>query len=147
MQSYTLTSLLPNIRRFEWHFTIGFNQGSISCIALSVEDARQQILSILEQIENLADEKKVYEKKRVSTTGPDTWEKLMQLRKEFMDKMPPVEKNTGCDCPSAEDYSRNMKIMGRSRNQKEVTLGEYIASTEPVVKEIINVKFFSCHNW
>ncbi len=144
MQSYTLTSLLPNIRRFEWRFAVDYyNPASISCIALSAEDARQQILSILEQIENLADEKKAYEEKCAATTGPDTWEKLTQLRKEFMDKLPPIEAKTGCYCSTVEEYSRAM-VIKRWSDHAEITLGEYISSTEPTSSEIRTVTFFSC---
>jgi hypothetical protein len=148
----SVASLLANIRRYKWTFSVNANPASISCMGTSMEDAREQILSILTQIDNLADERKRIDAEIdaiIDSKVDDRWEKVTQLRSSLKDKHPQVEDLNGCFCPRLGDYGHQMeieqwkKVDGYNVSQ-ETTLGTFISTTDPLFEQVCAATFFSC---
>ncbi len=143
----SIESLFSNVRRFTWSFIDRFNPSSVSCVAFSVEEAREKLLSYLTQIETLQEEyKRVEEKvdellKTASYTA--VFPEITQLREEFEQKLPGIDDNTGNFCTRVTDYSHNMLVTTRNTHL-DVTLGELILTTEPTVQKVNIASFTSC---
>ncbi len=154
---------LSNVKRFTWSYYDVSKPSSVSCLAVSVDEARQLLLSYLVKLENLCVERmgieqkwsewyaKTFKQKPTKLSYSDvvkkgekdeiTKETIDQLRADFNNKLPPIEYNIGCYCRPAWEYSRSMKVEGTS---KKITLGNLILNTEPEVSDVKLVSFFSC---
>ncbi len=142
----TIESLFSNVRRFTWQFDDGFNPSSVSCVAFSVEEAREKLLSYLTQIDNLQEEKISVQKQiknicKQSEYSMNTPE-VQQLRKELHAKLPPIDDETGCFCTNVIDYGLRMEVIYHKTGV--LTLGELISTTEPSVYKFNCVMFTSC---
>ena len=145
----SIESLFSNVRRFTWSFLDGSNPSSVSCLAFSVEEAREKLLSYLTQIESLQDEKISVEKQVEELCKNDTYSqvrpKILQLREELHQKLPGIDENTGCFCTRVIDYSRAMEVTSyKSSEHTDMTLAELISTTEPTVQKVNLVNFTSC---
>ena len=154
---------LSNVKRFTWSYNDVFKPSSISCLALSVDEARQLLLSYLVKLENLCVERmdiekkwfecyaKTFKQKTTKLSYSDvvkkgekdeiTKETIDQLWADFDNKLPPIEYNIGCYCRPVWEYSRSMKVAVKS---KIITLDNLILNTEPEVSDVKLVSFFSC---
>jgi uncharacterized protein (UPF0335 family) len=145
----SIESLFSNVRRFTWRFIDNQNPSRISCIAFSVEDARERLLQYLQQIESLREEKQCVEEqidilyKTNSYTAVRS--EVTQLRNQVEQKLPLIENNIGCFCTPLFDYSHHMEVNYVNGGiWQEMTLQELILTTEPEVVEIGLVQFTSC---
>jgi hypothetical protein len=146
----SIESLFSNVRRFTWTFTDVFNPSSVSCIAFSVEEAREKLLSYLTQIETLQDEYKRVEEQIEQEYKTDSYTavfpKILQLREEFNQKLPGIDDNTGCYCTRLIQYSPSMEVTVYKSSEKtniNITLGELISSMDPTVKKMNIASFTS----
>jgi hypothetical protein len=150
MQS--IHSLFSSVRRFKWNFVDIFNPTHISCVAFSVEEAREVLLQYLTQIESLQEEKNILDHQIEDLYNKNSYDavrsEVAQLREQLDQKLPPIENNIGCFCTSLFDYSRHMEIhhVNGHKEWKEMTLEELILTTEPTVEEFKLVSFNSCLN-
>ncbi len=149
MQS--IESLFSNVRRFTWHFIDNENPSRISCIAFSVEDARERLLQYLQQIESLQEEAKIVDQQidtlYKTNSFADVRPEVDQLRGELKQKLPPIENNIGCFCTQLFDHSRHMEVNYVNGGVwQEMTLQELISTTDPQVDELCLVQFTSCLN-
>jgi hypothetical protein len=145
----SIESLFSNVRRFTWSFLDGFNPSSVSCLAFSVEEAREKLLSYLTQIESLQDEKISVEKQIEELCENDTYSqvrpRILQLREELHQKLPEIDENTGSYCTRVIDYSRTMEVTTyKSSEHTVMTLEDLISTTEPTVQKVNLVSFTSC---
>jgi hypothetical protein len=145
----SIESFFSNVLHFTWKFEDGFNPSSVSCVAFSVEEAREKLLSYLTQIESLQEEKnsvqkksdELYEQNEFFVARPE----VQRLQKELYAKLPPIDDNTGCFCTSVMDYSRHMPVHHyKSGEQLNLTLGELISTKDPDVRKFRPVSFTSC---
>ncbi len=145
----TIESLFSSVRRFTWQFDDGFNPSSVSCVAFSVEEAREKLLSYLTQIDNLQEEKISVQKQinnlcKQSEYSMNTPE-VRQLQKELHAKLPPIDDKTGCFCTNVIDYSLHMQVEYHKNGEHfHLTLGELISTQEPSVEKFNCVMFTSC---
>jgi hypothetical protein len=140
----SIDSLFSSVRRFKWSFTDGFNPTSVSCIAFSVEEARERLLSYLAQIESLQEEKKLVDQQVSALLKTNTYSvvasEVTRIEAELFKKLPPLDNNTGCFCASVFDFSRHMKIC----DYTNVTLGEFVSTTAPTEHRVNLVDITSC---
>ena len=149
MQS--IQSLFSNVRRFTWRFMDNENPSQVSCIAFSVEDARERLLQYLQQIESLQEEAKIVDQQIDTLYKMNSFaavrSEVDQLRGELEQKLPPIQDNTGCFCTSVFDYSRHMEVHYINGSVwQEMTLQELISTTDPQVYELCLVSFASSLN-
>lgn len=152
----TIESIFSKVFNYTWHFTEGESLASLSCIAFSVEEARKNLLTSLKQIDDLAEEKKLVKEKikelykkynydvdRAPKLSLEEYKKMLeesqQLQTELWNKLPQIDNNTGAYCTRLIDYGLAMKI-----EDEDVTLGEFISTTEPTVKKILPIRAYSC---
>ncbi len=140
----SIDSLFSSVRRFKWSFTDGFNPTSVSCIAFSVEEARERLLSYLAQIESLQEEKKRVDEQVSALLKTNTYSvvasEVTRIENELFKKLPPLDNNTGCFCASVFDFSRQMKFC----DYTDMTLGEFISTTAPTEHNVNLVDITSC---
>ena len=149
----SIESLFSNVRRFTWSFIDRFNPSSVSCVAFSVEEGREKLLSYLTQIESLQDEYKRVEEQIQSVRLHDSESytaglpKILQLREEFNQKLPGIDENTGNFCTRVIEYSRSMEVTVYKSSEKtniNITLAELISTMDPIVQKVNLVSFTSC---
>jgi len=140
-------SFFSNFRRFTWSYSADMsgNYASISCIAASVEEARQRVLQYLEQIESLREEKLSIDKKISDLFKENGYTEACAeatlLKEQLKEKLPPIDDNLrNYHSTGLFDYSRQMKI----EYDSDTTLQEFILTTDPMVKKISLVSFTSC---
>jgi lantibiotic modifying enzyme len=143
----SIESLFSNVRRFTWQFNDGFNPSSVSCVAFSVEEAREKLLSYLTQIESLQEEKKRVDQQLFDLWNTDTsyWvmaPELNRINNELLKKLPPIDDKTGCSCTNVIDYGLHMEVT--YNKTEDLTLGELISTIDPLVEKFNCVMFTSC---
>jgi hypothetical protein len=157
-------SLLSNIKRFTWSFDDdNGHYAAVSCLGLSVDEARQILLSYLEKFESLRDEHILIQNKRAEwykkkfketsnlsysdvvkkAVQDDLSEKMIdQLRKDFDNKYPKIDAHIFGGGRAPIEYSRSMKVKVDGKTKK-ITLGNLILHTEPEVSDVNLVSFES----
>lgn len=145
----TIESLFSSVRRFTWHYYDGFNPSSVSCVAFSVEEAREKLLSYLTQIDNLQEEKISVKKQIENLYNENEYSfsrsEAERLQKDLNAKLPPIDDNTGCFCTNLFDYSVQMEVeYSKNGEHSHLTLGELISTIEPNVEKFNCVTFTSC---
>ena len=143
-------SIFSPLGYFKWSFYHRNNPSSVSCIASSVEEARELLLLYLVQIEDLIGEKKyvaeqlaaLYNK---SDKSVSIFPEIQRLNESLRQKLPPIEDNTGCYCTRVIDYSREMQVTYyKDETFKDMTLGDLILTIDPTIKQVPLVTFSSC---
>ena len=165
MQSFE--SLFSNVHRYTWQFSDGFNPTSLSCIAFSVEEARSRLLQYLQHIESLQDEKEsvdqqidnLYKKMSKPDNNDANYASMFyesenndaihaevrRLRDELSQKLPLIDNNIGCYCRDVFDFTPHTELPNPKGSElPEITLGEFISTTEPKVKKVSLVSITSC---
>ena len=137
---------LSRAKTFRWTFTDIVSPSlrvtaSVSCMAFSVEVARQRLLSYLEEIEGLHDERRVFHqfdelwKKNNGSFNREDQNLKLYLFNQLIKKVPCFLDERATQGTPVIDYSRSMKILYQSSDGEEVetTLGEMLSTTEPLV--------------
>lgn len=150
----SVSSILSQLRLFEWRFQIPINYTqsnlvTLSCISISVEEARRQIVSMLIKFENLAEEKSILEKDRKQQHNSQTY---FNIEMNYYSKIKQmyqcnISYQQGCRDSSMEpyDYTRDMKVVNShnySYNQDLIRLEDLIKTGEIT---ITNVNLISFH--
>ncbi len=157
-EQYTVSSILSQLRLFEWKFQIqnGYSPNFVSlrCIAFSVEEARQQILSMLTQFENLTEEK--------NKLDAEKKDKLQQIKysrgTDYIDceinyyakikqmYQCDITYEHGCRDSSIQpyDYTRDMKVVNShmfSYTLSFIRLEDLIKTVEPTINHVNLISF------
>ena len=134
-------SFLSQVNQYTWNFWINSNPTKISVLALSVEEARQEVLAKLCKISNLAPE---YNR---------LWEQLplhqykspedLALKKQLdeLHQQVDIDVNIGNFCADLFKYTPTCLVETTS---EEMTLEKLISETSPTVSKIKTVSVFSC---
>jgi hypothetical protein len=154
-EQYSVSNILSKLRLFEWKFQIPIdysqnNLVSLSCISVSVEEARQQILSMLSEFENLAEKKNNLEKekkqkiKHSSSTEYFNHEinYYLEIKKMYQCN---ITYEIGCrdSSMSPYDYTRNMKVInGHDYIYNTFQLEDLIKIIEPQIKCVNLISFY-----
>jgi hypothetical protein len=149
----SVESMLSRVKNITWAFTDVDVETYVSCLAFSVEDARQRLLSYLVQIESLQDEKNALQEKSDAlwqqvtdkTLGiMEAEEQVQLLSKQLLEKLPPIRNRTGYNCTPLLDYTRSMEVVFFTGKEAiTTTLGEMIANNTPSVHDIYLTTFGS----
>lgn len=151
MQSFE--SLFSNVHRYTWRFSDGFNPTSLSCVAITVDEARSRLVEYLQHIESLREEKESVEqqmdalyKKVIEKENNDViYAEVRRLRDELHQKLPLIENNIGCYCRGVFDFTRHTEVPNPNGWElPDITLEEFILTTEPQVKKVALVSITSC---
>ena len=152
----TLESIKPIFFRYTWQFREFDTDkiSSISCMAFSVEEARFELLSTLNQIENLSDEKIRVENQintlyRILQTQSKeekdfTLKKILELTRRLQEKFPPVNDYTGSSGIRVNDYNCDLKVICYdTHTSEEITtiLSKMIFIVDPIAENARYVTF------
>jgi hypothetical protein len=149
-EQYTVSSILANLRLFKWSFQIPFqytqsNQVSVSCIAFSVEEARQQILSMLTHFENTKEEKDMLEKEKNKYSNTKDYfdheiNYYLKIKKMYQCD---ITYQLGCrdSSMSPYDYTRDMKVMDGYDFNKTFRLEDLIKTVDPIINHANLISF------
>jgi len=133
LSQINLHELFSQLNKYSWNFTVGNNPTSISCVSLSVDEARCSILNFLSNIEMLT----------------------MEYKQCMKDKKYDEAKKIRYSFPAYHDLDANLDIGGFTKDifdyhlkmsinySDEDTLGHFIATTEPNVQKFKLVSVFS----
>jgi hypothetical protein len=155
----SIESMLSRVKRFTWTCSTQRCGGhsSVSCLAFSVEEARERLVSCLIQIESLADEKDSVERQcreiRQKAGCEDSWNpdpETVRLTKQLTEqlnlKYPSFDFDHGWNYVPVQEYSRSM-VVGyidpTIRQYVDITIGDLILTTAPDVEEIRLIGFRS----
>ena len=151
-EQYT-SSILSHIHLFEWHFQIPIpysenNLIKLSCISISVEEARKQIMSMLIKFEHLAGEKQILDEQRKQQYKSQNWidhemnyyGKLKQMYQCY------ITYKNGCRDSSIDprDYTCDIKVINGhvfTYSQNFIRLEDLIKTIEPTIKPVNLVSF------
>jgi hypothetical protein len=113
-------------KNFTWSFSVDyFNPSSISVIAFTVDEARQQVLDTLAKIVPFATEKE------------ERYKRVIALRKKIQANV-----QLGNYCTDILNYTEDLTV--HDYNNKEIKLGELIRKTEPRIQPLHRITFYSC---
>ncbi len=152
-EQYTVSSILSKLRLFKWNFQIPFqytqsNLVSLTSIAFSVEEARQQIVSMLIKFENLAEEKNKLEKEKKEKIKYYSSINYFDIELNYYAKIKQmyqcnINYEYGCrdSSMSPYDYTRDMKVMDGYDFNKTFRLEDLIKSVDPQINEVNLISF------
>ncbi len=126
----SFSAFASEAKNFTWPFFVDYHTPtSISVIAFTVDEARQQILDTLTKIVPFAAEK--------NTLGDDAYKHLRDLRQKI-----PASVQLGCYCRDIFDYTEDLIVW--DYKQDEIKLGDFIRNTLPEIRPFHFVTFYSC---
>ncbi len=118
---------LSSLKQFTWSFSVNYNPTSITCCAVSEDDARKEVLKYLTKIDV---ECKIYRDYRTY---------LPHELRDIVDK--DAHLNIGCYTKKIEYFHLKMEIY---TGNKYTTLGEYIQTEKPYISDFKKITVFSC---
>ncbi len=128
----SFASIASSAKNFTWNFYLNIdNPASISVVAFTVDEARQQVLDTLAKIVPLAAEKK--------SLPTDSFMQIRELQHKI-----PATLRLGCFCTDIFDYAEDLIV--NDHHDKEVKLGDLIRNTDPTPQPFHLITFFSCLN-
>ena len=145
----SLQSIKPIFFRYTWQFREFYtdNISSISCMAFSIEEARNEIFSTLKQIENIADEKNkvdeeinaLYRIRRTQSNEESecTLDKILKLTQSLEKKYHQANDYTGHNGIRINNYHSDLKVIYYQKYTNEEitsTLATLISTIEPKIE-------------
>ena len=154
-EQLSMSSILSQLRLFQWNFKIPiqYTQSdivSLSCISLSVEEARHQIISMLTKFEQLVEEKNTLEKEKNHNVKYSTGKEYFEHELNYYKKIKQMYQcdiiyQPGCKdssmCP--HDYKLTMKVVNYKcyTHQDLISLEDLIKTVDPQINPVNLVSF------
>jgi hypothetical protein len=155
-EQLSMSSILSQLRLFQWNFQIPiqYTQSdivSLSCISLSVEEARHQIISMLTKFEQLVEEKNILEKEKNNNIRYSTGKEYFDHELSYYKKIKQMYQcdiiyQPGCkdSSMSPHDYTLTMKVINShsyTYQQDLISLQDLIKTVEPQINPVNLVSF------
>ena len=149
-EQLSMSSILANLRLFEWYFQIPIhytqsNTVSLSCISFSVEEARHQILSMVTKFEQLAKEKNNLEKEKNQRVKYSSGAELFAHELSHYKKMQEmyqcnihIDNSIRDSAMDPRDYTLNMNVVYQD---KQFKLDDMIKTVDPTIKPANLISF------
>ena len=142
MSDLSISAFFAKANKYTWDFyNTEYNFGSISIIAFSVEDARQDVLSKLLKISCLASKYTLKKECICKSLSPEDIE-LRTKHQDLCDELD-IEFISKCYCPYIFNYTLSYTVL---QSCIKVTLLDLIYQTEPTVSKINIMKLYNCYD-
>ena len=142
-----------NVKKYIWRFATKNHPSTITVLARSLQEARQEVLVKLRKIAYLSPQYKLLEaeeQKLLEAEHPNCkWNTpehiAVQQKLDTLKRQLNIDADTGCFCAGVFEHTPSLLVEFWSQgSHSEITLEKLISETDPVISQLNTMTLFSC---